>query len=71
MNKINKILFYYKEKATPADQISEPFQQEIINKWLIFLSKRNKINNWKVLDFGSGLGCNLPTLKRFIKNRII
>jgi len=67
MNNINNVLFFYKEKATFADQVSEPFQQEIIKKWLIFLSRRNKINNWKVLDFGSGLGYNLPTLKRFTK----
>ncbi|MBM3205390.1 class I SAM-dependent methyltransferase [Candidatus Shapirobacteria bacterium] len=67
MSKINDVLFYYKKKANFTDQVSEPFQQEIIKKWLISLSRGKKINNWKVLDFGSGLGCNLITLKKFFK----
>ena len=66
MNK-NNILNFYSNKARWEEQVSEPYQQDIIKKFLIFISKKNKVNNWDVLDFGSGTGCNLITLKNFTK----
>jgi len=64
MNKDNILNFYIKN-AGWEEQVSEPYQQNIIEEFLIFLSKKNKLNNWHVLDFGSGLGCNLNILKKF------
>lgn len=64
MTKIKSVLLYYQKKAGFAEQLSEPFQQNIIEDWLIYLSKYQKTKKWKVLDFGSGLGNNLKTLKK-------
>jgi len=65
MSEINEVLLYYRKKAGFAEQLSEPFQQSIIEDWLIYLSKYQQIKKWMVLDFGSGLGNNLKTLKKF------
>jgi ubiquinone/menaquinone biosynthesis C-methylase UbiE len=65
MSEINEVLLYYRKKAGFAEQLSENFQQEVIKEWLNYLSKDQLMKKWKVLDFGSGLGCNLKTLKNF------
>ena len=67
MHKRNDVLFYYRNKAGFEEQLSEPFQQKIIEDWFKYLLKRNQIEKWDVLDFGSGLGNNLLTVKSFIK----
>lgn len=72
MSNIDETINYYREEAGFPEQVSETFQQKIIKDWLNFLSKNNKIQNWRILDFGSGLGCNLATLKKFnFNNKII
>jgi len=65
-----QILSYYSKEARYQEQVSEPFQQKILSEWFFFLSKKRNIKNWKVLDFGSGLGNNLKTIREFIKNII-
>lgn len=68
MIKNNNIFLYYCKKASYNEQLSEPFQQNIINDWLFYLFSKNKnIKNWNVLDYGSGLGSNIKTLKKFFK----
>jgi len=67
MSNLAKVINYYRKEAGPPEQISEPFQQEIIHNFLLFLSKNKNVNNWQVLDFGSGLGCNLDNLKKFTR----
>lgn len=72
MSNIDETVNYYREEASFPEQVSETFQQKIIKDWLNLLSKNNKIQNWRILDFGSGLGCNLATLKKFnFNNKII
>lgn len=70
MNDENDIIRYYRKEAGWEEQVSEPFQQEILQEWLVRLSKTRDIKDWTVLDFGSGLGCNLKTLKDFV-NEIV
>lgn len=56
---------YYKEKATFDEQTSEDFQQDFLKSFLQGLSFQPYFSTWKVLDFGSGIGNNLPTLTQF------
>lgn len=65
MINLDEVINYYRKEAGFPEQISESFQQKIIHDFFLFLSKNRKVNNWQVLDFGSGLGCNLITLKKF------
>jgi 2-polyprenyl-3-methyl-5-hydroxy-6-metoxy-1,4-benzoquinol methylase len=70
MSSLDKVINYYREEADFPEQVSEPFQQKIIYDFLLFLSKNRDVNKWQVLDFGSGLGCNLDSLKKFAKKII-
>lgn len=62
---------YYQKKAGAAEQLSEPFQQEIINEWLAHLGKHHDLKQWRCLDFGSGMGLNLVTLKKFVGQIVV
>ncbi|GEM_PF-5775857 len=53
-----KTAFYYQHQACEDDLKSEPFSQIILQKWLAPLPRTQKI-----LDFGTGIGANLKTLK--------
>lgn len=71
MYKKDDVLFYYRNKAGFEEQLSEPFQQKILKDWFRYLLKHNQIKEWSVLDFGSGLGNNLLTMKSFFKNVVV
>ena len=54
---------YYQKMTFPGAHASASFQQKILAEWLKRITKTHSIKT--ILDIGSGLGFNLPTLSHF------